>query len=377
MSSQFPDAALSNVGSSKDTRSLAFRNVVRTSADLETLEAAWNSLATKTGIPMEQYTWMRACTETLLPSRSLRVAVAAQNDVPIAIMPLYVSRVSGRLEIPGARELGEPFDAIYSDPDAAAILAEAVVRLRSPLCLQRMDANSPFLAALEQALKGRTVTFKRPAPSYPFIPLHEGWKDPESQLTSRRRSDLRRSARHAEKIGRLRFEMLSPTADELQAVLDCAFETEAKSWKGATGSALALNQRVGSFFRNFAKAACDKRQLRVSFLRIGDRVAAMQIAVELGGRYWLLKMGYDHEFSKSSPGMLLIAETVRESAERGLQSYELLGTIEPWTHVWTESERPCVSLYAYPLRPGGLADLATDATLYVWNRTKTRFKSKK
>lgn len=377
MPSQFSDAALSSVGSPKDTRSVAVRNVVQTSADLENLETAWNPLAARSGIPMEQYAWARACAETLLRSESLRVAVATQNHVPVAIMPLYVSRVTGRLEIPGSRELGEPFDAIYSDQDAATKLAETVARLHSPLCLLRMDANSLFLVALQQALKGRALTFNRPAPSYPWIPLHEGWKDPESQLSSRRRSDLRRSARHAEKIGRLRFEMLSPTVDELPAVLDSAFETEAKSWKGATGSALALNQRVGSFFRSFAKAACDKRQLRVSFLWIGERVAAMQIAVELGGRYWLLKMGYDHEFSKSSPGMLLIAETVRESAERGLQSYELLGTVEPWTHVWTESERPCVSFYAYPMRPGGLADLATDATLYIWNRTKTRFKTKK
>ena len=87
----------------------------------------------------------------------------------------------------------------------------------------------------------------------------------------------------------------------------------------------------------------------------------MQLAVECGGRFWLLKVGYDEEFKRSSPGTLLMLETVRHAAALGLESYEFLGTVESWTRVWTEHERACVALRAYPPRPGGLAAAALDA----------------
>ncbi len=46
---------------------------------------------------------------------------------------------------------------------------------------------------------------------------------------------------------------------------------------------------------------------------------------------------------------------------RGLVSYEFLGTVEPWTLMWTRLTRPCVSLRAYPATPLGMAALMADA----------------
>src|SRR5207244_7317462 len=95
-------------------------------------------------------------------------------------------------------------------------------------------------------------------------------------------------------------------------------------------------------------------------LRIGGQAAAMQFAVEQGGALWLLKIGYDEAFARCSPGTLLTADTVRYAAARGLRCYEFLGGIESWTRMWTEHERSCVSVRAYPAAGRGLAALAAD-----------------
>jgi CelD/BcsL family acetyltransferase involved in cellulose biosynthesis len=97
------------------------------------------------------------------------------------------------------------------------------------------------------------------------------------------------------------------------------------------------------------------------FLRIGDRIAAAQLAVESDERFWLLKIGYDEAFARYSPGNLLMRETVRYAANRGLLSYEFLGTPEQWTRMWTDRIRACVSIRAYPARPWGVAALVADA----------------
>ena len=74
----------------------------------------------------------------------------------------------------------------------------------------------------------------------------------------------------------------------------------------------------------------------------------MQIATEEAGRWWLLKIGFDPAWADCSPGTLLLSETVRYAARQRLKTYEFLGTVEPWTQIWTQNERRCVSVRVYP-----------------------------
>jgi CelD/BcsL family acetyltransferase involved in cellulose biosynthesis len=97
------------------------------------------------------------------------------------------------------------------------------------------------------------------------------------------------------------------------------------------------------------------------FLHINNAPAAMQIAVEVDRSVWLMKVGYDAQFARCSPGSLLLAETIRDAAERGLATYEFLGASEDWTRVWTETERPTVSLRVCPFRVGSVATLLRGA----------------
>jgi CelD/BcsL family acetyltransferase involved in cellulose biosynthesis len=112
------------------------------------------------------------------------------------------------------------------------------------------------------------------------------------------------------------------------------------------------------FFEQYTAIASERGILRLCFLKIGGHTAAIQIAVESGGGFWLLKVGYDETFSRSSPGNLLMLETLRYAAKRGLRSYEFLGSAEPWTEMWTNRVRPCVSVRAYPNNVRGAAALS-------------------
>src|SRR3989441_12058103 len=98
-------------------------------------------------------------------------------------------------------------------------------------------------------------------------------------------------------------------------------------------SALASDLSRGAFYRRYAAAASRTGVLRLCYLRIGERTAAVQFALEAEGRFWLLKIGYDPAFARCSPGPLLLWETVRYAAPRGVGPYEFLGGPEPWIRV--------------------------------------------
>jgi CelD/BcsL family acetyltransferase involved in cellulose biosynthesis len=336
--------------------------LIETPEALDEIAPAWEALAGPAGSPMQRHAWTSAFAAAFGTSHELKVLVLQSGPDVTAIAPLVTQRERiARLELAGVGELHEPGDFVYRDAAALERLSAGVAGLSQPMLLGRVMAESPTVEALRRAFGRRTIFYSRAAAPYPWIPLDEGWKDPEQKFNSDRRSDMRRARRRAEKEGEVTCELLSPGSAELPPLLDELFRVEAAGWKGREGTALASDVPRRRFFTAFAESAAEAGILRMALLRIGDRVAAIQLAAECGGRFWLLKVGYDEEFKRSSPGTLLMLETVRYAAEGGLESYEFLGTVESWTRVWTEHERDCVALRAYPARPGGIAAAALDA----------------
>jgi len=340
--------------------------VIRSLAGLNELRPVWDSASSaEWASPMLHHDWVRICAEVFDLGGVFDIVVVG-SPPSLAIAPLFRSRRSGeRLELIGVGELYEVSDFLYSDGSNIDALAAALAESRLPVLLGRILADSPILAALRNAYRRRGFVMCRPATGYPWISLDKSWESPEQHLNAGRRSDLRRARRIAEGIGPLSFDILSPDPAHLESLLREAYEVEAAGWKAREGSALAHDALRGEFYRRYAAAACKQGILRLCFLRIGGRLAAMQLAAVSGDRFWLLKIGYADEFARCSPGMLLMLETIRYAAQCGLRSYEFLGADEPWLRVWTELVRPCVSLRAYPINLRGGMVLARDGMIAI------------
>ncbi len=337
--------------------------------ELNRLAQAWPALAAQAGLPMQDYVWSLAGAEAFAKTGSPHCVIAGDQECPTAIAPLVKrGNFIAHLEMLTVRELYEPMDLLYADAPALEALADNLVKSGLAIQLGRLPADSPTIAALQKAYHRRGWVHLAEATPYPYIELHEGWREPERQFNSGRRSDFRRAERHAQQTGALSYEILSPTVAELEPLLEEAFEVEAAGWKGATGSALARDTERGAFYRRYAALAAEQGILRLCFLRIGARAVAMQFAVECYDRFWLVKIGYDESFSRCSPGTLLMLHTVKYAATCGLRSYEFLGLCEPWTQQWTQTLRRCVALRAYPSNWRGAATLICDATRLAWKK---------
>jgi GNAT acetyltransferase-like protein len=268
--------------------------------------------------------------------------------------------------------LNEPGDFAYADHESLHAVVRRAVRFGRPILLARLPAESPTIESFRRAAKGRGKVIVRERPSCPYIPLDESWLEPERHLSSRRRSDFRRARRRAEHQGEVRGEIISPTPRQVDSLLEAAFAVEARSWKGAAGTALSNDPVRGGHLRRFASWASGAGILRICMLHIGEATAAIQIAVEHNSALWLLKIGFDPEFANCSPGNLLLAESIRYAVNRKLSSLEFLGTVEPWTRVWTDHERKCVSLRYYPFNFRGAAGFLSDAGANLIRRMGSR-----
>lgn len=334
------------------------------------LVSGWSALADAQrgalrGTPVHDLAWARAAHAA---GARLVTVVVGDPAAPDALAPLQ--RVHHR---PGHLELsahGEPIDLLYRDRAALDELCAALVTLGVPLKLWRLPAASPTRAALETAYRRRGRVLVREQPACPVMPLDASWAEPECRFTSKRRSDIRRYRRRAEAIGPVEVELLAPRPDEVPRLMAEAIEVEAAGWKLRAGSALAVDYARRRFFRRWAEFAACEASLRMAFLRIGGRAAAMQLAAECGGALWLLKVGYDEEFARCSPGFLLMLEVVRAAAQRGLERIEFLGEAEPWTSIWCSEQRGTLSVATYPFTAAGGWAFTRDAVTFARNRMR-------
>ena len=330
----------------------------------------WTLLAEESNSPMTQYSWVKACSTAFAEDGKLQLIVIG-GDQPSALAPFVIR--GGRLyrmECLGVSQLYEPTDFPHSDPVSLHHLIRTLVELRRPLLLNRVLADSPVLTALRDAFQSKGFVLTRRAAGYPWIALDSSWMEPERKVSTGRRSSLRRGLRKAENMGEVGFDVIAPRPSTLAPLLAEMFRIEAANWKGRNGSALLNDPIRRTFYEQYAASACQKGILRIAFMTIGRRAVATQLAVESKGGYWLLKVGYDEAYACCSPGNLLLLETLRYAARRKLQSYEFLGSSQPWTEIWTKQVRPCVNVAAYPKNFKGVAAFIWDAFRFGCGRLR-------
>jgi CelD/BcsL family acetyltransferase involved in cellulose biosynthesis len=338
------------------------------------LALGWERLKLFATLPTQSAHFVAALGQTMLSGVRIRLFEAAGVDGIEAMLPLcHAGGRFARWRVPGAAEVFEPADAICRDGNAADRLAQTLAAEKRPLELARMPADSLLIPALRAAMKGRGHVSVRPATPSPTIALDASWREPESRFNSRRRSDFRRAARKAAEFGEVTCETLSPAPEDFDRLFDQAIAVEAKSWKRAAGTAIACDPAKEAFFREYLRAACQRGEGRVAFLRIDGAVVAMQLAVEWGGRYWLYKIGYDEAFARCSPGTLLMLHALGDSASRGLTGFELMGDAEAWiADLWTQDAHRCVRLRAYPYSAAGLLAAVQDGAAWARGRAFKR-----
>ena len=317
--------------------------------------------------PIGGAAWIRAWWEVYGRSSRLSAALARDGDDLTGFLPLVRVRpwVAETLSV---RDIGEPLDVRGEQPEAMDALAQELLRRRIPLRLRRLPSGSPLIPHVVRRRSFGTLILRRRTPGTPTITLDDGWRQPERHFSARRRADFRAGHNRAARLGKVEYSWHEPTEQEVPGLLEEFMEVEAAGWKTRAGTALRSQAGWSEFYLRLLTLAAAEGTARFLTLRVNSRAIAGQIALETEGRYSLLKIGFDEQYARCSPGNLLMLFAVRECANRDLRSFEFLGQEEPWISVWTDDVRPCETLHVYPpnlrslVAAGGVAIVLTKRT---------------
>jgi CelD/BcsL family acetyltransferase involved in cellulose biosynthesis len=338
-------------------------------AELEAIAADWDALPQAQASPLLSSRWFAAASK-LHPDGKLHVVTIRIASRLAAIAPLARTRrnLIDRLEFIGAGVLNEPAALIGEGETAMTSLCDALVALGRPIQLQRVPADSGIEALLRKCARGKgRLIVARSAPCA-RVDIAGTWSEYLATRSSQARSGMRRKRAMLESNGTVAFDQRRPTPAEVSPAFEEALDVEADGWKGSGRTSMRANAALGKFVAELARQFAETGELRIMFLRAGDRAAAMCVLLEVDHRLWEIKIGYREAARSASPGRLLLWETLRDAFDRGLRSYEFLGSGDSQQPDWATSSMALHTLVYYPYNAAGCIAFAIDAMAHLWRR---------
>jgi CelD/BcsL family acetyltransferase involved in cellulose biosynthesis len=313
----------------------------------------WDALAARLGAaPFLRPGWTEAWVDAF-DARGVRVLAARRGSELAGVLPLH--RTRGRA-LAGTANAHSPLAGSLADGiGAAKALADALLAIpHARADFAYADASDPVLAELRR----RRPSIARVQAEQPYVDTSGDAEAYIAGLPRKHRKELGRLRRKLEATGELSFEF-ADGSERLDELLEEGFAIEGSGWKSESGTAINSSPAERRFYTRVAQWAARSGWLRLAFLRLDGRPIAFDLCLDSGGAFYALKGGFDTEFRRLGPGVVLTHESIaRAFADPGLRSYEFLGTTDEYKLAWTEKTRPRMRVQAFSRSPLGLAQLA-------------------
>jgi len=317
---------------------------------LDSLRDAWTSLWLKlpAATPFNSWEWAASWLATLGKGIDARFVLLECGNELRGILPLADSRRTG-LPFVAPRTLRfcgvdsaypdqlepvvEPTDLpVFLDLALTAIFRES--GLPSTLSLPMVADDSPTQAALAQLAGLRTTS--RAASVAPYLPVAGTFEEFLGTLSSNERYKIRsrtkklltgRGVEYGEvpdlsPVQALQFLRTLHAKRAEQKGIESTFDTDAVQDFHAELLRLMPRERV--MFRCLRKDA---------------EIFAMFYGFVVAKRLFYFQLGYDPAWSDSSPGLVLLSQTIRETFVLGCREYNFLQGNEPFKATWTRTTR--------------------------------------
>ncbi len=169
----------------------------------------------------------------------------------------------------------------------------------------------------------------------------------ERAPTGKLRRNLRRLRKQINEYGELRIEVVV-NSEQLNDAYEQFLAIEASGWKGAGDEAPAIsaNPALQGFYQALLSPSIAGFAPQINLLWCNDICIAAQFGIRTDACLSLLKIGYNEEYARFSPGYLLLESILDKTPELGINTLSLV-TSPPWAQRWHPDIEPVWQLNHY------------------------------
>jgi hypothetical protein len=320
--------------------------MICTYRDLGLLVADWNGLALGAGTPFMTHEWLSRWCNAFGRGDPMWM-VLYDSDGSLRAGACLQARRGNGLACAADEHSGD-WDVLARDEPARQELWAAIIGWSaSRIHLQGMPAHAAGTRFVcEELERSGYRIVRKPGPFCPWLALPSSWEEMMESVSGHMPTQIRRRRRMLEREGSVTFRTVTggPTLEE---DLEKFLRLEAAGWKGRSGTAILGNPSAEGLYRGFARGAAEKGWLRLHLLELNGEPIAVHYGCAFGGRGVFMKTGFDAAYRRMSPGVLLVAETLRCAIEEGLHCYDFLGSAEHHKTRWTSEVHAREQIWAY------------------------------
>ena len=311
--------------------------------ELSALEPEWRALwqADASATPFQSPEWLLPWTRHLWGGGRVCGLAMRHDGTLAAFAPLFFWGYGGSPQVIRVSFLGAGITdylgilAIGEAGPAARLLFDWLAHKREPwdLCeFEEQRADSPLL----HAEMPPTVDARREECSVcPVADAPAAMPEFESRLGAAFRHNLHTAENRLYKDCSPEF--VDGPCEELLSAL---FRLHEARWRERHEAGMLSTRRLIDFHCEAARAMARSGMLRLHGLRVNGEIVAVQYNLAAGRTRYLYLSGFNPEFGRYSPGMLLLRESIRHAIAEGAREIDFLRHGEPFKYRWGARDRP-------------------------------------
>lgn len=332
---------------------------------LEPIATEWDELAIRSSAPpFARPGWTRAWWSAFGRGK-LQLLVAKRGGKLAAVLPLHRHR--GRLV--SCSNVHTPvFDCAASSTEAVVALLKAALQAPAGIRFFECISDGRLATALrDESIKAEAWLYVQRTTAAPRRATSMNRADLERSLGRSKGAEVRRRMRRLSELDggfSLKLGSFAPRFDD---DLQDFFRIEASGWKGKGGTAISASETTERFYTDVATWAAENDQLELLLLKTGRQTIAASLAIADATHYYALKIGYDEQFRRYSPGVLLTLDRISKALVHG-KSFEFGGGDSELKSSLADGMHTLEDLALFPRTPRGLMSAAGTTALSTAKR---------
>jgi CelD/BcsL family acetyltransferase involved in cellulose biosynthesis len=288
---------------------------------------AWDGLvaASRLRSPFLCWAWQSEWARTFAGDRRLEIrCVEDGGGNLVAILPLYETP-SGSLELIGGADVSDYLDLISvngREEEAWMALLQSRTAERVDWELHAVPETSPTVAALPPLAAACGLAASATVEERcPVLILPSSWETYLARLSGKHRHELQRKMRRLERDAPdAQVSCVSAPSDVASRLGDFL----ALHRSSRVGKARFMDERMERFFRAALAAFAERDAARLWFLDTASGPIAAFVTIEWDGTVGLYNSGFAPDRAALSPGMVLLAQLIRDAIGRGREKFDFL-----------------------------------------------------
>jgi hypothetical protein len=171
-----------------------------------------------------------------------------------------------------------------------------------------------------------------------YLDVSDGFDNFFSKYKSKFRNDLIKKEKKIQAKSSLEVSVVS--SPELMDEAFAKFlDVEDSGWKGRSGTSIKKQPEKLRYYTLLKEELTARGFFRVNILSLGGKTIAGQCGIQVGDCLYLLKIGFDEDYSKFSPGALNLYKLLKRASNEMLFKKLSFVTGVSWIERWHPSQR--------------------------------------